>query len=247
MTAPMIVAAVFSVKSLCLSIKVIEEEGVKTTYCMTTDLPLTLRREGGQTVDRFEYDDDGSPTGISVQFKDKSFKVAATRRKVEVPGMPRLERIYGTNGELQRVTANGRAVLEYRRDTEGHVNGVNVASELDLSTARNADGAIHQVLRDRSGAVLYETTVAAAYGNRPPPTFRLNLLGDARSYEVQSNATESMFLLIDSQNTPHYYDVLFGPDRVLFDDAARPVLYDIDLLGELDEGPSSATVFSRLL
>jgi hypothetical protein len=164
---------------------------------------------------------------------------------LRVAGLPVVEKVLDRDRRLVEVRADGKPLLAYHRDLAGQLTGVTVAGVAELSVSPE-----REVTLRSGGRILHAAKVASAYGNRAPETLRLNLLHDARIAEPkqwQTNADGTEHLVTGRNGKPLYRATVDGPDRVVYAPDGRALLYDLDLLGLVDQGPPSGPFFSRLV
>jgi hypothetical protein len=186
---------------------------------------------------------------VTINTRGLTLHVEATEDTVRAEGLPVVTRTRDTNRRLLEVRANGRPLLSYHRNDDGRLTAVTVGGTTELSTEPIADP-FQETLRDSDGRVLHSSVVPATYGMRVPEALRVDLLNDPRigaADRWKPNDDGTLHVIPDNAGKPLYYAVVHGPDRVVFDVEGRAVLYDLDLLGAMDQGPASAVFFSRLV
>ena len=184
-----------------------------------------------------------------VEVGGRVLRIEATGDGIKVEGLPAITRVRDEARRLVEIRADGRPLLTYRRSADGRLRGVIVNGSAELLVETLGDH-LQSTLRTSGGRVLHSSLVAAAYGTRVPDLLRLDLLRDARiapqeQWSVSRDGTR--ITVTDRECRPLYYAVVHGPDKVVFDRHGRAVLYDLDLLGAIDQGPGSGVFFSRLM
>lgn len=168
---------------------------------------------------------------VDVRIGALALHVTASGDHVAVEGLPVIEKIRDAGHRLIEVRANGQPLLTYQRNPDGRLTGVTIADRLHYDAADLAAGTV-------------------TYNTRRPEMLRLRLLGDpniAPEKQWKVDRDGSLYLVPDASGVTRYYAVVHGPDRIVFDRKGQALLYDLDLLGDIDQGAVSAAFFSRLV
>jgi hypothetical protein len=195
-----------------------------------------LRAEDADSVTEFLYDAGDVQTGITVRpaGRNLAFTIMQERDGLRTEGLPEVHRVSNDEARDSAVrTGSGQEIASYRYSS-GYVSEVTVGDRLRPELSRPKDNRVTETLRDAGGRKIRESVAAGRDGHiglgigLDVVEAELGLGADWRgTVTFHTSASGDLMTVTNASGDVILYVVSLGTDRVAFDTAGKPLLYDL--------------------
>ncbi|MCU1245139.1 MAG: hypothetical protein JWN02_1049 [Acidobacteria bacterium] len=213
------------------------QNGHWTTFHYIPHTERVQKVEARDTIDEYQYDAKGDPSGQTVRVQQLALHVDFDRSgRLRADSMPQVVRQKDNAGrDVSLVTANGNPLADFRLRKDGTVESLELGNGLKLSVTK--DG--HQQYTETLSAAgnkepLAKRSVSAA-ARRTPTLVVLDAvardLGLSEDWQAQTttelNTTGSLVTVRDKAGDALLYVVRSGTDSTGFDSHGNVLYYDL--------------------